>query len=423
MITSGRQIALIGWLTTTLAGGTACAAPKLGAALMDRATNVQSGGAAIAAEQPAPALVPYGARQPPKDVTPAQTRGSIPWGPKELNLPKPTWTPEQRRAYESRLQWFHQAKYGLFFHFLAFGDRSQEKGRGDSEGNWTSERWNRIVDEVDVEAAAEQAKELGAGYVFISLGQNHKYACGPNPVIDALWGFQPAQYNARRDLPMELGRALAKRGIALMLYIASDNQHKLPQPDGWTDSVRFENWTKVAQWYSDHYGTLCKGWWVDGMRNAVAILGDKKWKQNYPERFVLALRHGNPAAIVSCEVNELADYIHGHCNRVDWDRQRTIVKPFFGRWDPEFNIQWHVLQCIGTRWADADTPKQTADLVAYAVDVVRGGGVFTFDVGTRKTVDGKTVPKLDVPPEQMAQLRAVRDALKSIPPAGASVLK
>ena len=142
--------------------------------------------------------------------------------------------------------------------------------------------------------------------------------------------------------------------------------------------------------------------------------------RTYPARFVAALKHGNPEALVTCEINELADFTHGHCIRVDWERQRRIVKPYFGRWDAEFNIQWHVLQCVGTAWADPDTPKQTADLVAYAVDVVRGGGVFTFEVGGYKIVDGQTVPCLEIPSAQMTQLRAVRDALRPIPPSDGS---
>lgn len=393
-----------------------------GLAAADTKTGPRGQLAAESSVPPAPAPVPYATLQPPPGITPAPTRGWIPWGPKALTLPRQTWTPEQRRAYEARVQWFHTAKYGLFFHFLAFGDHSQPAAKRGArpETLWTSERWNQVVDAVDVEQAADQARELGVGYVFISLGQNHRYACAPNPIIDQLWGLEPGQYNSRRDLPMELGRALAKRGISLMLYIASDHQHMLPQPPGWTDSMRFENWLKVAQWYSEHYGTLCKGWWVDGMKGNEKTPWGEDWMRNYPARFVAALKRGNPDALVAAEINEVSDFIHGHCIRIDWERQRRLVKPYFGRWDPDFKIQWHVLQHLGTGWADIDAPKATEDLVAYAVDVVRGGGVFTFEVGGYKIVDGKTVPCLDIPAAQMAQLRKVRDALRHITPSDGS---
>jgi len=362
--------------------------------------------------------VPNPALQPPPGITPAQTRGWFPWDPKGVSFPTRTWTAKERREYEARVEWFHRARYGLMFHFLAFGDRAQDfhKGFRPDDTDWTSERWNQVVAAVDVEKTAEQAKEVGAGYVVLTLGQNHKYACAPNPVIDARWNLRPGQYNSTRDLPMALGRALEKRGIRLMLYIVATDQHQLPSPAGWTDADCDANWLEAVRWYSDHYGTLCQGWWVDGMTTTNPKKGPNWRSPEYPVRFAEALRRGNPGAIVGASIYGISDFLHGHCIGGQWEKQRTIVRPFFGRWDPDFNLQWHVLQYVGSYWGATDTPKQTTDLVQYAVDVVRGGGVFTFDVGSYKIVDGRTVPCLEIPPGQMAQLRAVRDALRPIPP-------
>ena len=49
--------------------------------------------------------------------------------------------------------------------------------------------------------------------------------------------------------------------------------------------------------------------------------------------------------------------------------------------------------------------------------MVKGGGVITFDVGMYRTVDGSSIgPCLEIQQNQLEQLRAVRDALKDIPP-------
>ena len=377
------------------------------------------------ASQPVRPL-PFPALNPPDGITPAQTRGWIPWSPPEwqleqpskpVRLPRRTWTAEQRAAYEARVSWFHAARYGIFFHFLACGDRKRDilKGFYPVDADWTSERWNRVVEAVDVEQTADQAAELGAGYVVLTLGQWHRYACAPNPMIDSLWGLAPGQYNSRRDLPMELGKALAQRNVHMMLYIMADRQHALPSPSGWTETDRYENWIRVAQWYSDHYGTLCQGWWVDFL--------NEDWTQDYRRRFTEVLRHGNPDALVASSQYEISDFLHGHClgahapnTAPDWDHQRKFGKPFFGRWDPDFTIQWHVLQYLGSYWGAVDTPRRTEELVEYASDVVRGGGVFTFDVGAYRFEDGETVPCLEIPAAQLAQLRAVRDALRDVSP-------
>lgn len=362
--------------------------------------------------------VPYSTLNPPEGITPAQTREPFSWSEDPATnppgrLPRKNWTPQERKAYEARVDWFHKAKFGIFFHYL-------------SGGKWTPEEWGQWVDAVDVERVADQAKAVGAGYVILTLGQNQVYSCAPNPVIDDLWKSELGPYTSRRDLPMDLWKALDRRGIPLMLYFATDNQYQMPRPPTMKNTDRFEGWLKVAQWYSDHYGTKCKGWWVDGLWEYVPGYRVNVWQ---------ALKHGNPDAIVTSGHYEISDFTHGHCME-DWDRQSKIVKPFYGRWDPEFNIQWHVLQFIGPTWGAPGCDKKPKDLVQYAVDVVRGGGVFTFDLGTFKEgcfhllpknsptgqkPDGSRVgPFLEIQPDQFAILEAVRDALKDIPPSDGS---
>jgi hypothetical protein len=90
-----------------------------------------------------------------------------------------------------------------------------------------------------------------------------------------------------------------------------------------------------------------------------------------------------------------------------------------------------VFQYVGPQWGWSGCNKKTEQLVAYAADVVKGGGVITFDVGTFtegcfwampkdcptgvKPGGARIGPFLEIPPCQMEQLRAVRDALKRIP--------
>ena len=73
---------------------------------------------------------------------------------------------------------------------------------------------------MDVDAFAAQCAEAGVGYVLLTIGQQRNYYCSaPNPVYEELWGFEPGRYSARRDLPMDLYKALKPHGIRLMLYV------------------------------------------------------------------------------------------------------------------------------------------------------------------------------------------------------------
>jgi hypothetical protein len=208
----------------------------------------------------------------------------------------------------------------------------------------------------------------------------------------------------------------------MMLYVATDNQHKMPVPSSMKGSDRFEGWLKVLEWYSRHYGDKCKGWWIDGL--------DKDYGINYRRRIHQTLKLGNPNAIAASGQYEISDFTHGHCQG-NWSRQSKVAKPFYGRWDPDFNIQWHVFQYIGHTWGASGCNKKPEDLVKYAVDVIRGGGVITFDIGTfkegcfyqlpkncptGKKRDGSRIgPFLEIQPDQYKILEAVRDALKNVP--------
>jgi hypothetical protein len=368
----------------------------------------------LIASAPAVQPRPYALLNPPKDITPAQTREAFPWSFPEPNnpsltarqrLPRKVWTPEERTVYEKRVDWFHKAKYGIFFHFL-------------SGGKWTTETWNKWVEDVDVERVADQAKEIGAGYVAITLGQNQIYSCAPNPVIDRHWG---QGFTSKRDLPADLANALEKRGIVMILYIATDNQYKMPRPASLQGNARYDKWIEVAQWYSDHYGNKCKAWWVDGLCD---------FTDGYCINIHKALKHGNPDALVCSGQYEISDMLHGHCQS-NWNHQKAVVKPFFGRWDPDFNIQWHVFQYIGSTWGAPGCNKPKEEIVKYAADIVRGGGVITFDLGTFSQgcfymppvgmsnglkPDGTRIgPFLEIRPDQFEILKAVHTELKDIP--------
>jgi hypothetical protein len=133
-----------------------------------------------------------------------------------------------------------------------------------------------------------------------------------------------------------------------------------------------------------------------------------------------ALKHGNQDAIVASSSYGLSEFTHGHCDS-DWELQQRNRKPYYGRWDPVYKIQWHVLQYLGHYWATMDTAHSTKSIVNYAVDIVRGGGVITFDIGTCKIVNDKHIETLlEIPEGQMAQLRVVRDSLRHLLPSDGS---
>jgi hypothetical protein len=95
-----------------------------------------------------------------------------------------------------------------------------------------------------------------------------------------------------------------------------------------------------------------------------------------------------------------------------------------------------VFQYIGHTWGAPGLNKNTDELVQYAADVVKGGGVITFDLGTFKEgcfydlpktaidgidANGKRIgPFLEIQQDQFEVLKAVRDKIKDIKPSDGS---
>ena len=268
--------------------------------------------------------------------------------------------------------WFSRAKYGLFVHFLPSGPDFQ-----------------REVNAFDVAAFAQDCADAGAGYAFITLGQNSGYHCAPNATYDKFGGFKPGERSAVRDLPMELAEALAKHRIPLMLYVSGDapaEDSLVARKLGATTMVRNENgenwtynpllvnnWAAVMQEWSDRYGSKVAGWWVDG------CYAKSHFTDAYGETYVKALKHGNHKAIVALNsglhyesVSLAQDFLAGEERYL-----RTGFCP--GHWHN--GAQWHELGFLGKDWGSGEPSCSAAQLTEYLkTSVTPNGGVLTMDV-------------------------------------------
>jgi hypothetical protein len=160
--------------------------------------------------------------------------------------------------FNPNTDWFSQAKYGIFIHFLPSGKDGLKK-----------------VEQFDAGALASQLEELGAGYFIVTLGQNSGYFNSPNAAYEERTGYQPGERCSTRDLPLDLARALQAKGIRLMLYLPCQVPNEdaraqkafgLPQgaKDQPIDTAFAERWCEVIQEWSDRYGDKVAGWWFDG---------------------------------------------------------------------------------------------------------------------------------------------------------------
>ena len=293
--------------------------------------------------------------------------------------------------------WFRDAGRGLFMHVLP-GNAAQLA----------------LLDRFDTDALARQAEAAGAKYLVLTLGQNSGYFIAPNATYDRFVGWSPGERCARRDLPLDLHRALQPKGIRLMLYLPCQTpngdaraQRAFGLPEGPKDqpldTAFAAKWAQVIQEWSDHYGDKVSGWWFDGGYAWV------RFNDSIARLYADAVKHGNPRAIVTFNPGVLPRMIR-HTAAEDYTAGE-LNDPFpllpTSRWVD--GSQWHALTFLGSNWGARDTRHPDSRWSEWIGAVTKNGGVVTLDVGPNW--DPAAGPIGAISPAQQRQLEAIQAAL------------
>lgn len=199
-----------------------------------------------------------------------------------------------------KTQCLSDKKYGIMVHYL----NSIQNGKySQTNPSYTPTSWDDCVNEFDVDAFAERVNRTGAGYVIFTLCQVSAHICAPSKVFDELTASKCVGACSKRDLPLELGKALEKYGIDLYLYftgdgprgdaVASEAFETLNHTDGRVTESFVIKWSSVMRELAIRYGSLVKGWWIDGCFDYIGYNDDllKYYKD--------AAIAGNPDAVIS----------------------------------------------------------------------------------------------------------------------------
>jgi hypothetical protein len=299
-------------------------------------------------------------------------------------------------ANNPNTDWFKEAKYGVFMHFLPGSATDLEK-----------------TGKFDVQALAGQLETMGAKYFVLTLGQNSGYFNSPNAAYDRRTGYAAGERCSKRDLPLELYDALHAKGIRLMLYlpcqtpngdVRAQKAFALAQgaQDQPIDAAFADKWSEVIQEWADRYGDKVSGWWFDGGYEWV------KFNETIATRYAAAVKHGNPNAIVTfnpgvkvVHYTEAEDYTAGELN------EPLEVIPT-GRWLG--GSQWHALTYVGANWGQRNTRFTGEQWAKWVRAVTDKGGVVTLDMGPNYNPEAGVIGALAK--EQVAQVVAIREAVR-----------
>ena len=195
---------------------------------------------------------------------------------------------------------FSSKKYGIMVHYL----NSLQNGKHSPNNPLVAPTsWDECVNDFDVEAFAESVHRSGAGYVMFTLCQVSANICAPSRMFEEITENGCVGACSKRDLPMELGRALDRYGIDLYLYFTGDGPQKdevaskkfgtLNHTNGRVTEEFVRKWTSVMREFAMRYGELVKGWWIDAGFDYIGYT-DEQLKY-YKD----AALEGNPNAVIA----------------------------------------------------------------------------------------------------------------------------
>ena len=343
-----------------------------------------------------------------------------------------------------RESWLKSTGYGLMFHYECFT-------------NHDSKAFNSAVDSFVVDRFAESVTNTGAGHVIFVIGQHWGKYCAPNSVYEGLLNVEPGVWTSKRDLIMEIGQALKKRHVRLIIYMTARAPMRhyhiikatgdtLPSINGRPtgpkvntmshprkvkgfrrsenqapNPVFLKNWGDVCGEWSRRYGKLVSGWWFDGYKTEMrdAYAGLQKEKFNI-DTWVAQVRSGNPDAELAfnagahpilslCTRGRLCPhqtYTSGESHDFVFARDNKALTP--ENYPAPEGVTWHLLLPVSDGWGSGTKSRFDLTTLRDRIDLINAqGGAVTFD--TPISTDG-TIPS-DIL-KTLMKLHPLRDQIR-----------
>jgi alpha-L-fucosidase len=301
---------------------------------------------------------------------------------------------ESTEAYEKRMQWFADAKFGLFIHWGAYsvlgGVYKDDKPSGYAEwiqagADIPKEEYEKVTrrfkpDKFDAEKWIATAKKAGMKYMVITT-KHHDGFC--------LWDSEHTTYDIKdmagvqTDILGDLNKACKKHGLAFGAYYSIIDWHHPSQEPNPEHKEPFQKWggcrltspqakpgyvlymKNQLKELSDRYQPSI--YWFDGDWNPWWKMSDGKGIYDY-------LRELQPQTIINNRVISRTEH------RKDFGTPEQETP------DTKLDYYWEACWTMNNSWGYSIHDKKwksTEMLLHELVDIVSKGGNFLLNVGPR----------------------------------------
>jgi alpha-L-fucosidase len=344
----------------------------------------------------------------------ASTQPAAPHSDKVVRYGGVNLVNETPTEFDARMEWFREAKFGMFIHWglysVAAGEWNGKPVRG--IGEWIlsnaritvedyaplQQRFNPV--KFDAKRWVEIAKDAGMKYIVIT-SKHHDGFC--------LWDSEHTGWDvggspfAPRDPLKELADACAEAGIRLCFYHSIMDWHHpdyLPRREWDTRSAEGADYDRYEAYMKAQLKEL-----VTGRYGKVGILWfDGEWEGTWTHEKGKALydhvRGLDPDIIVNNRVDTGRSGMEGITREGDYRGDYGTPEqqiPATGLGD---GVDWETCMTMNNTWGykkNDDNWKSEADLVRKLVDIASKGGNFLLNVGPtgEGEIPGTSVERLE----------------------------
>ena len=326
-------------------------------------------------------------------------------------------TPEQ---FDARMEWFRDAKFGMFIHWglysVAAGEWNGKPVRG--IGEWLlsnaeikpedyaplQQRFNPV--KFDATRWVAIAKSAGMKYIVITSKHHDGFGLWNSPLSEWDVGGSPF---APRDPLKELADACAEAGIRLCFYHSIMDWHHpdyLPRrawdtrPTDGADYARYEAYMKaqLKELVSGRYGKIGILWF------------DGEWEGTWTHEKGKALydyvRGLDPDIIVNNRVDTGRSGMEGITREGDYRGDYGTPEQQIPATGLGAGVDWETCMTMNDTWGYKkrdENWKSSADLIRKLVDIASKGGNFLLNVGPtgEGEIPGASVERLEAVGEWM----------------------
>ena len=294
-------------------------------------------------------------------------------------------SPQASSAYARRMQWFADAKFGIFIHWGIYSVDGITESWSFFDGDITYADYMKqtngfTANHYDPQAWADLIKSSGARYAVLTSKHHDGVA-----LWDTRQGLNVVKDTpARRDLIAPFVKALRKDGLKVGLYYSLIDWSYKDYPAHTRTDTRYRieddpvRWNRFVEYYQDQVHDLTGRYrpdlyWFDGDWEHIPA----QWHSRQLRDWILA---HDPDAIMNSRLSGYGDYGTP-------EQGVPIVRPPYKYWELclTMNNSWG--------WQPHDHHFKSVDqLIRILADTTGMGGNLLLDIGPR--ADG-TIPRIE----------------------------